>query len=130
MYNILRRAATTKFHDFWCQVLSSERTAGTTFQHLQVILNLLEGSSKQLRCSVPGEASDMRFYPKPWWFSTDQATKSRRITITVSRLGENSSNHPVPVFVEFKYSVIYGKMFFQQEITDAEVSRSTLYADC
>ena len=77
---------------------------------------------------MPGEASDMRFYPKPRWFSTDQATKSRRISNTVSRLGKNTSSRPAPVFVEFKYSVIYGKMFFQQEITDAKVSTS--YADC
>ena len=33
-----------------------------------------------------------------------------------------------PVFVELSNSVIYGKMFFQQEITDAKVS--TLYRDC
>ena len=45
----------------------------------------------------------------------------------VSYLGENSSSRPVPVFVEFKYSVIYSKMFFQQEITDAEVG--TLHTD-
>ena len=49
----------------------------------------------------------------------------RRISKRVSCLGENSSSCPVSVFVEFKYSVIYGKMFFQQKITDAEVS--TLY---
>ena len=91
------------------------------------ILNLLEGGLEQLRRCVPEEASDTRFYPKSRWFSTDQATKSRRISKTVSRLGENSSSRPVPVFVEFKYSVIYGKMFFQEEITDAEVSTS--YAD-
>ena len=77
---------------------------------------------------MPGEASDMRFYLKPRWFLTDQATKSRRISKTVSRLGENSSSRPAPVFVEFRYSVIYGKMFLEQEITDAEVSTS--YADC
>ena len=71
--------------------------AGTNFQHLRVILNLLEGGSEQLRRCVPGEASDTR------------------------------SSRPVPVFVEFKYSVIYGKMFLEQEITDAEVSTS--YAD-
>ena len=92
--------------DFWRQILSSERIAGTTFQHLQVILNLLEGGSEQLCRCVPGEVSDTRFYPKPGWFSTDQATKSRRILKTVSRLGENSSSHPAPVFVEFKYTVI------------------------
>ena len=82
----------------------------------------------QLRHWVPGEASDTRFYHKPRWFSTDQATKSRRISKMVSRLGKNSSSRPVPVFIEFKYSVIYGKMFFQQEITDAKAS--TLYTDC
>ena len=117
-----------KVRDFWHQILSSERIAGTTFQHLRVILNLLEGGSEQLHRCVPGEASDTCFYPKPRWFLTDQATKSRRISKTVSRLGENSSSRPVSVFVEFKYSVIYGKMFFQQEITDAEFSSS--YADC
>ena len=42
--------------------------------------SLLEGGSEQLRRCVPGEASDTRFYPKPRWFSTDQATKSRRIS--------------------------------------------------
>ena len=36
--------------------------------------------------------------------------------------GKNFSILPVPVFVEFEYSVIYSKMFFQQEITDAKVS--------
>ena len=131
MDNILRQAATIKFvisGDFWRQILSSERIAGTTFQHLRVILNLLEGDSEQLHHCVPGEASDMRFYPKPGWFSTDQATKSRRISKTVSRLGENSSSRPAPIFLKFKYTVIYGKMFFQQETTDAEVG--TLYADC
>ena len=46
---------------------------------------------------------------------------------TVSRLGENSLSRPAPVFAEFKYSVIYGKMSFQQEITDAKVGIS--YAD-
>ena len=117
-----------KVRDFWCQILSSERIVGTTFQHLWVILNLLEGGSDQLRHCVPGEASDMHFYPKPGWFLTDQVTKSRCISKTVSRLSENSSSCPVPAFVEFKYSVIYGKMFFQQEITDAEVGTS--YADC
>ena len=117
-----------KVRDFMCQILSSERIAGTTFQHLQVILNLLEGGSEQLHHCVPGEVSDTRFYPKPRWFSTNQATKFRRISKTVSRLGENSSNCPAPVFIEFKYSVMYGKMFFQQEITDVEVGTS--YADC
>ena len=68
-----------KVRDFWRQILSSERIAGTTFQHIPVILNLLEGGSEQLRRCVPGEASDTRFYPKPGWFTTDQATKSRRI---------------------------------------------------
>ena len=131
MDNVLRRAATIKFvisGDSWRQILSSERIAGTTFQHLQVILNLLEGGSEQLRRCVPGEASDTRFYPKPSWFSTDQAIKSRRISKTISRLGKNSSSRPAPVFVEFKYTVKYGKIFFQQEITDADVG--TLYADC
>ena len=102
MNNVLRRAATIKFlisGDFWRQILSSERIAGTTFQHLRVILNLLEGGSEQLRRCVPEEASDTRFYPKPGWFSTDQATKSRRISKTVSRLGENSSSRPAPVFL-------------------------------
>ena len=117
-----------KVCDFWRQILSSERIAGTSFQHLRIKLNLLEGGSEQLRRCVPGEVSDTCFYPKPRWFSTDQATKSRRISRTVSRLSKNSSSRPVPVFVEFKYSVIYGKMFFQQEITDAEFSSS--YADC
>ena len=117
-----------KVRDFWRQILSSERIAGTTFQHIPVILNLLEGDSEQLRRCVPGEASDTRFYPKPGWFTTDQATKSRRsISKTVSRLGENSLSRPAPVFAEFKYSVIYGKMSFQQEITEAKVG--TLYAD-
>ena len=91
-------------------------------------MGLLEGGSEQLRCCVPGEASDTHFYPKPRWFSTDQATKSRRISKMVSHLGENSLSRPAPVFVEFKYNVIHGKMFFQQEIPDAEVSTS--YADC
>ena len=83
-----------KLRDFWRQILSSEMIVGTTFQHLRVILNLLEGGSEQLRRCVPREASDTRFYPKPGWFSTDQATKSRRrpISKTVSRLGENSSS--------------------------------------
>ena len=117
-----------KVHDFWRQILSSERIAGTTLQHLRVILNLLEDGSEQLLRCVPGEASDTRFYPKPRWFLTDQVTKSRRISKTVSRLGENSSSRPVPGFVEFKNSVIYGKLFFQQEITDAEINTS--YADC
>ena len=92
--------------DFWRQILSLERIAGTTFQHLQIILNLLEGGSEQLRHCVPGEASDMCFYSKPRWFSTDQATKSRCTSKTVSRLGKNSLSRPVPVFVELKYSVI------------------------
>ena len=130
MDNVLWQAATIKFvisGDFWRQILSSERIAGTTFQHLRVILNLLKGGSEQLRRCVPGEASDTCFYPQPGWFLTDQATKSRRISKMVSRL-ENSSSRLAPVFVEFKYSVIYSKMFFQQEITDAKVSTS--YADC
>ena len=83
MDNVLRRAAMIKFvisGDFWRQILSSERIAGTTFQHLQVILNLLEGGSEQLCRCVPGEASDTRFHPKPGRFSTDQATKSRHIS--------------------------------------------------
>ena len=108
--------------------MSSERIAGTFFQHIPVILNLFEGGSEQLRHCVPGEASDTHFYPKPGWFSTNQATKSRRISKMVSHLGENSSSRPAPVFVEFKYTVIYGKMFFQQEITDVEVGTS--YVDC
>ena len=126
MYNALRRATSgdNKVCDFWCQILSSERIASTTYQHLRVILNLLEGSSEQLRRCEPGEASDTRFYPKPRWFSTDQPTKSSCISQTVSRLSENSSSRPAPVFVEFRYSVIYGKMSFQQEITDAEFSTS------
>ena len=112
-----------KVRDFWRQILSSERLSGTTFQYIPVILNLLEGGSEQLRRCVPGEASDTRFYPKPGWFSTDQATKSRRISKTVSRVGEISSSRPAPVFAKLKYSVIY-KLFFQQEITDAEVGTS------
>ena len=44
--------------DFWRQILSSERIASTTFQHIPVILNLLEGGSKQLCRFVPGEVSD------------------------------------------------------------------------
>ena len=63
-----------------------------------------------------------------WVVLTDQATKSRCISKTVNRLGENSSSRPAPVFLEFKYTVIYGKMFFQQEITDAE--GGTSYTDC
>ena len=115
----------TKFVTFGVRFCKySERIAGATFQHLRVILNLLEGGSEQLCRCVPGEASDTRFYPKPGWFSTDQATKSRCISKMVSHLGENSSSRPAPIFVEFKYTVIYGKMFFQQEITDAEVSTS------
>ena len=60
MYSVLRRAAMTNFVTFgvWRRILSSERIAGTTFQHLQVILNLLESGSEQLRRCVPGEASD------------------------------------------------------------------------
>ena len=108
--------------------MSPERIAGTTFQHLRVILNLLEGRSEQLRHCVPREAGDTRFYQKPRWFLTNQATKSRHISKTVSCLGENSSSHTTSIFVEFKYSVIYGKMFFQQEITDAQVGTS--HADC
>ena len=127
MFSVLRRVAMTKFVTFWHQILSSERIAVTTFQHLWIILNLLEGGSEQLSHCVPGEASDTCFYSKPRWFSTNQATKSRHISKTVSCLGENSSR-PAPVLVEFKYSVIYGKMFFQQEITDAEVFTS--YVDC
>ena len=92
------------------------KIAGTTFQHLRGILNLLEGGSKQLRRCVPGEASDTRFYPKLGWFSTDQATKSSRISQMLSHLGENFSSHPAPVFIQFEYSVIYSKMLFQQEI--------------
>ena len=104
-----------KVRNFWRQILSSERMAGTTFQHLRVILSLLEGGLEQFRCCMPGEASDASFYPKPRWFLPDQVTKSIHISRT-------------PVFVEFKYSVIYSKMFFQQEITDAKVH--TLYANC
>ena len=77
--------------------------------------------------SLPGEASDV-FLSKTQVVSIGQATKSRRISKPASRLGENSLSRPAPVFVEFKYSVIYGKMFFQQEITDTEVR--TLYTDC
>ena len=55
-------------------------------------------------------------------FATFCLRFTRTISKTVSRLGENSSSRPAPVFVEFEYSVIDGKMFFQQEITDAEVS--------
>ena len=54
-----------KVRDFWRQILSSERIAGIAFEHLWVILNLLEGGSEQLRRCVPGEVSNMRFYPKP-----------------------------------------------------------------
>ena len=104
-----------KVRNFWRQILSSERMAGTTFQHLRVILSLLEGGSEQFRRCMPGEASDACFYPKPRWFLPDQATNSTCISQT-------------PVFVEFEYSVIYSKMFFQQEITDAKVR--TLYANC
>ena len=77
--------------------------------------------------SLPGEASDL-FLSKTQVVSISQATKSRRISKPASRLSENSLSRPAPVFVEFKYSVIYGKMFFQQEITDTEVR--TLYTDC
>ena len=110
-----------KVCNFWRQILSSERIAGTTFQHLRV---LLEGGSEQLHCCVPGEASDTRFYPKPRWFSTNQATKSSHSSQTmqtVSCLGENFSSCPVLVFVEFEYSVIYGKMCPTSQV-------STLYA--
>ena len=81
---------TTKFVDLWHQILSSEKIAGITVQHLQVILNLLEGDLEQLLCCVPGEASVTCSYPKPRWFSTDQVThlKSSHISQMVSRLGE------------------------------------------
>ena len=62
MYSILSRAATRKFV-IWHQILSTGRIAGTTFQHLQIILNLLEGGSEQFRRCVPGEVSDTHFYP-------------------------------------------------------------------
>ena len=54
-----------KVRDIWRQILSSERIAGTIFQHVRVILNLLEGGLEQPRRCVPGEASDTRFYSKP-----------------------------------------------------------------
>ena len=126
MYGVLslRRAAMTKFVTFGVRFcLQRGFQVQLTFQYIPVILNLLEGGSEQLRRCVPGEASDTRFYPKPGWFSTDQATKSRRISKTVSRVGKISSSRPAPVFAKFKYSVIY-KLFFQQEITDAEVGTS------
>ena len=121
MYSNTKVSGNYELCDFWRQILFSGRTAGTTFQNLPVILNLLEGGLKQLCHCVPGKASDMRLYPKPRWFSTDQATKFRCTSKTVSRLCKNSS---APVFAEFKYSVIYDKMSFQQEITDAKVSTS------
>ena len=91
----------TKFVTFGVR-FCLQRIAGTTFQHLWVILNLLEGCSEQLRRCVPGGASDTCLYPKPRWFSIDQATKSSHISQTVSHLGENFSSCPVPAFVEFK----------------------------
>ena len=45
MHNVLRRAATTKFVTFG---MSSEKIAGTIFQHLRVILNLLDGATSSL----------------------------------------------------------------------------------
>ena len=104
MYNILRRAAMTNFMTFgvrFCLREDCRYNFSTPTGNTQ-----LGGGSKQLCCCVPGEASDMCFYPKPRWFSTNQATKSRRISKTVSCLGENSLSRPVPVLVEFKYSVI------------------------
>ena len=50
-----------KVHDVCYQILSSDRIAGTTFQHLRVTLNLLEGGSKQLHHCVSGEARDTCF---------------------------------------------------------------------
>ena len=128
MYSVLRRTAMTKFMTFGVRFCLQRGLQVQLCNTYGVILNLLGGGSEQLRRCVPGEVSDTHFYVKPRWFSTDQATKSRRISKTVSRLGENSSSRPAPVFVEFRYSVIYSKMFFQQEITDAEVSTS--YVDC
>ena len=63
MYNVLA-SGDNKVCDFWRQILSSERIAGTTFQHLSTGNTQLEGSSEQLRRCVPGEANDTRFYPK------------------------------------------------------------------
>ena len=52
-----------KVRDLWRQILSSERIAGTTFQHLRVILNILESGSEQLCRCVPGEASILIYVP-------------------------------------------------------------------
>ena len=117
----------TKFLTFGIR-FCLERIAGKNFQHQWVRLNLLEGGLEQLCHCVPGEASDTCFYPKPRWFATDQATKFSHMSITVSGFSKNVSSHPAPVFVEFQYSVIHGKMFLQQETTDAKVSTSL--ADC
>ena len=64
---------------FWRQILSLERIAGTTFQHLRVILNLLKGSSEQLCRCVPGKASDMCFIQNPGGFQPTKRLKSRCI---------------------------------------------------
>ena len=87
-------------------------------QHLWVILNILDDGSEQLCRCVPREASETRFYPKTRWFSTNQATKLSRISQMVGRLCKTFSRYPGPVFTEFQYSATYGKMFFQQDITD------------
>ena len=119
---LTRAGGSDKVRDFWRQMLSSVRIISTSSQRVRIIFNLLEGGSKRLRRCMPGEASDRNFYPKFGWFSTNQATRPSHISQTVSRLGENFSSRPAQVFVEFQYSLIYGKMFFQQEITDAKVS--------
>ena len=81
MYSVLRRAAMTKFRLLALDFVFRE-DCSTTCQHLRVIhvLNLLEGGLEQLRHCLSGETGDTCFYPKPGWFSTDQATKSSRIS--------------------------------------------------
>ena len=114
MYNVQRQVVTT-LCDFWGQILSSERIAGTTFQHLRAIPNLLEGSSEKLCCCVTGEGRDME---NPGGFRP-----AKQLNLAVSKsFWQKFSSHPVPVFTKFKYCIIYSKMVFQEEITDAKVS--------
>ena len=44
----IKASGDDKVHDFWYQILSSDRIAGKSFQHLWVILNLLEGATSSV----------------------------------------------------------------------------------
>ena len=127
MYSVLRRAAMTKFVTFGVRFCLQSGLQVQLFNTYGQYSTYLRAARSNFVTVCQGKRVTCIFIQNPGGF---RPTKRLNLGIYQKRqvVSAKTLSRPVPVFMEFKYSVIYGKMFFQQEITDAEVSTS--YADC